>query len=179
MGSHGRWRRPCLQTTPEWTRYCHSSGTPYRGCVTNTRSNTTAARQVWRADSVDGGKTWSKPYRTALPNNNSGLDVCKLPSGTLVLAYNPTTENRFPLQLAVSDDNGATWSVGWNVETEGGDVKEVSVLPFALRVLSSAGGVASPHAARAWARVSPTLETLQDPILLPPWSAFEVVRGRV
>jgi predicted neuraminidase len=81
--------------------------------------------QVWRADSMDGGKTWTKPYRTSLPNNNSGLDVAKLPSGTLVLAYNPTTENRFPLQVAISEDNGATWSVGWNVETEGGDVKEV------------------------------------------------------
>ncbi|KAK3280006.1 hypothetical protein CYMTET_12133, partial [Cymbomonas tetramitiformis] len=54
---------------------------------------------VWRADSEDGGKTWGKVYRTTLPNNNSGLDVARLPSGVLVLAYNPTTEERYPLQL--------------------------------------------------------------------------------
>jgi len=90
-----------------------------------TRSSRGSRAPVWRADSVDGGRTWGKMYRTKLPNNNSGLDVCKLPlSGTLVLAYNPTTEDRFPLQLAISTDNGATWNLGYNVETESGGVKE-------------------------------------------------------
>eukprot|EP00854_Cymbomonas_tetramitiformis_P010305 gene10305-12189_t len=80
---------------------------------------------VWRADSEDGGKTWGKVYRTTLPNNNSGLDVARLPRcGVLVLAYNPTTEERYPLQLAISDDNGATWKHAYNTDTESGIVKE-------------------------------------------------------
>merc|ERR1711904_522139 len=90
------------------------------------RSSRGSHAMVWRADSADGGKTWTKPYQTKLPNNNSGLDVAKMPhSGTLVLAYNPTSDSdeRTPLQLAISDDNGETWKVGWNSDTEKGNVK--------------------------------------------------------
>lgn len=72
--------------------------------------------KVFRSDSTDGGYTWSLAYATGLPNNNSGLDLVKVPSGILVLAYNPT-ENlpnyykgpRTPLILSYSRDNGETW----------------------------------------------------------------------
>lgn len=72
--------------------------------------------KVFRSDSSDGGYSWNLTYATELPNNNSGIDVVKLPSGTLVLAYNPT-ENlpnyykgaRTPLILSYSKDNGETW----------------------------------------------------------------------
>ena len=65
---------------------------------------------VYRADSIDGGRTWGTAYRTKLPNNNSGLDVARLSDGTLVLAFNPTwgdpkvhgKGNRYPLRLAAS-----------------------------------------------------------------------------
>lgn len=69
--------------------------------------------RIFRSDSKDGGKTWCTAYDTGLPNNNSGLDLVKLPDGNLVLAYNPR-ENlpnyykgpRTPLVLAYSKDNG-------------------------------------------------------------------------
>lgn len=64
---------------------------------------------VYRSDSPDGGKTWKKPYRTKLPNNNSGLDCCTDDTGRIWLIYNPIDENwgaRHPLSLAFSDDNG-------------------------------------------------------------------------
>lgn len=71
---------------------------------------------IFRSDSVDGGKTWCTAYATALPNNNSGIDLVKLPNGTLVLAYNATGNlpnyykgPRTPLTLAYSEDNGDTW----------------------------------------------------------------------
>lgn len=72
--------------------------------------------RIFRSDSEDGGKTWSLAYATSLPNNNSGIDLVKLPSGILVLAYNPT-ENlpnyykgpRTPLILSYSEDNAETW----------------------------------------------------------------------
>lgn len=77
--------------------------------------------RIVRADSTDGGRTWTTPYLTDLPNNNSGIDVAKLVPAPgdpgyddggyapLVLAYNPVTEGRTPLVLAVSYDNGHTW----------------------------------------------------------------------
>ncbi len=69
--------------------------------------------QVWRSDSADAGLTWCPAYATALPNNNSGIDVAHLGAGRLVLALNPVSGNwgrRSPLVLITSADNGATWS---------------------------------------------------------------------
>ena len=40
--------------------------------------------------SHDGGKSWSFATKTSLPNNNSAIDMVKLDSGELVLAFNPT-----------------------------------------------------------------------------------------
>jgi predicted neuraminidase len=72
--------------------------------------------RIFRSDSEDGGKTWSLAYSTGLPNNNSGIDLVKLPNGILVLAYNPTENlpnyykgSRTPLILSYSEDNGQTW----------------------------------------------------------------------
>ncbi len=67
---------------------------------------------VYRTDSADGGYTWCPPYRTELPNNNSGIDLDKTDDGRLVLAYTPIAQNwgpRTPLSLAVSRDNGDSW----------------------------------------------------------------------
>jgi predicted neuraminidase len=71
---------------------------------------------IFRSDSTDGGKTWGMAYAFGLPNNNSGIDLVKLPSGALVLAYNPVGNlpnyykgPRTPIALAYSNDNGETW----------------------------------------------------------------------
>lgn len=75
---------------------------------------------IGRSDSDDYGKTWSQLYETSLPNPNSGIDLVKLPDGTLVLAYNPDDKNwgdRAPLTLAVSEDNGKTWPYQLDIET--------------------------------------------------------------
>lgn len=64
---------------------------------------------IYRSDSEDGGRTWRKPYRTRLPNNNSGIDCCTDNAGRLWLIYNPVSVNwgvRHPLSLAVSRDDG-------------------------------------------------------------------------
>lgn len=64
---------------------------------------------IYRSDSFDNGITWSKPSRTRLPNNNSGIDCVKDDSERLWLIYNPVDVNwgvRHPLSLAVSTDNG-------------------------------------------------------------------------
>lgn len=48
---------------------------------------------VYRSDSVDGGETWCEAYPISLPNNNSGISVAQTQDGSLVLAYNPVSDN--------------------------------------------------------------------------------------
>lgn len=77
---------------------------------------------LYRSDSVDGGLTWCKPYRTAMPNNNSGVDCATDKKGRLWLVCNPVRENwgaRTPLSLFVSSDNGETFTE--IVKLEAGD----------------------------------------------------------
>jgi len=78
-----------------------------------TRSTSSA---IFRSDSMDGGRTWCCGYESGLPNNNSGVDIVKLPKGGLVLAWNPNGNHpnyykgsRTPLVLSYSADNGVTW----------------------------------------------------------------------
>jgi len=79
---------------------------------------------IFRSDSEDGGCNWTEAYPTALPNNNSGIDVVRLADGTLALVYNPVGVNwgpRSPLSIAFSRDNGATWSEPYDLEREEGE----------------------------------------------------------
>ena len=63
---------------------------------------------IWRADSADGMR-WGTAYPTALPNNNSGLDLVQVGEGHLILCCNPVEKNwgaRTPLTLCESIDCG-------------------------------------------------------------------------
>ena len=55
-----------------------------------TRSST---GHVLRADSEDGGGTWSELYEIELYNNNSGLDALRLSTGQWVVVHNPVNRN--------------------------------------------------------------------------------------
>lgn len=86
---------------------------------------------VYRSNSQDGGRSWGPAYPTALPNNNSGLDVARLPDGSLLLAYNPVGGNwgqRTPLSLASSADQGETWQTVLNLETGPGEFSYPAVV---------------------------------------------------
>lgn len=68
--------------------------------------------RVFRADSCDNGLTWTDAYATSLPNNNSGIDLCRMGDGTLILCANPIADNwgaRTPITLQYSQDDGQTW----------------------------------------------------------------------
>jgi predicted neuraminidase len=80
--------------------------------------------RIWRADSANAGRDWTAAYATALPNNNSGIDLCRLANGRLILACNPVSGNwsrRSPLSLTGSWDNGLSWSLLADVEDEEGE----------------------------------------------------------
>jgi predicted neuraminidase len=84
----------------------------------------TAGAVIGRADSTDGGRTWSAVTPSGLPNNNSGIDALRLEDGRVLLVYNPVGKNwgeRTPLNLAVSGDNGVTWTDFASFETAPGE----------------------------------------------------------
>ena len=83
---------------------------------------------IWRSDSNDFGKTWCTAYATALPNNNSGLDLTKLSDGTLTLVSNPVTKRRYPLTLAFSKDNGESFGKVLTLEDDIGEFSYPAII---------------------------------------------------
>ncbi|MEA1996372.1 MAG: sialidase family protein [Gemmatimonadota bacterium] len=67
-------------------------------------------RFLWRSESVDNGRTWSKPVRTGIRNPSSAVELLKLDNGHVVLVFNDTQASRSFLYLAVSLDDGRSWS---------------------------------------------------------------------
>ncbi|MFO0804529.1 MAG: sialidase family protein [Gemmataceae bacterium] len=78
-------------------------------------------RKVCRAESKDGGDTFSPAESTELGNPSAGIDVVKLKSGDVFLIYNPSPLLRSPISLAKSSDDGATWKKVTDLETELGE----------------------------------------------------------
>lgn len=91
----------------------------------------TTAAKIGRADSMDGGRTWSPMRLTGMPNNNSGIDLEKLADNRLLLLYNPIGQDwgpRTPLNLAVSSDNGETWRDLVSLETAEGEYSYPAII---------------------------------------------------
>jgi predicted neuraminidase/cyclophilin family peptidyl-prolyl cis-trans isomerase len=80
------------------------------------RSN---AGRIFASRSADEGATWTPPEPTVFPNPNSGIDAVTLCDGRHVLVYNPVTEGRGILAVAVSDDAKA-WRRALTLEEEKG-----------------------------------------------------------
>ena len=77
--------------------------------------------KIYRSDSTNYGRTWCKAYPTSLPNNNSGIDLVKVPDGqfsSFTTMSRTTRQKRNPLTLAVSTDNGDTWENIMDLETD-------------------------------------------------------------
>jgi predicted neuraminidase len=102
------------------------------------------ARKVSFVRSEDAGRTWSPPLALDLPNPDSGLDAIRLMDGRLILAFNDSPTGRENLRLALSDDEGQTWTrIATVAEAPGADFS----YPFLLQ--SSDGDV---HVVYAWKR---------------------------
>ncbi len=76
---------------------------------------------VWQSVSGDGGRTWDAPTRAPLPNPNARLDLTRLASGRLAVAFNDSPDQRTPLTLALSEDDGASWPLRFDVESDAGE----------------------------------------------------------
>ena len=90
--------------------------TSERGVIALLRSD---AGRVYQSRSADGGGTWTPPEPTVFPNPNAGIDAVTLRDGRHVLVYNPVTEGRGILAVAVSGE-GSGWRRILTLEEEKG-----------------------------------------------------------
>lgn len=70
------------------------------------------ADHIYRSRSADGGKTWSPPVATALPNNNASIQAIALADGRIAMVFNDSgrtaaTQQRASLYDEIEDDAGA------------------------------------------------------------------------
>lgn len=72
--------------------------------------NDNSVKRVELARTEDGGETWSTPQALALPNPHAGIDAARLSDGRLLLVFNDSTTGRENLKLALSTDEGQTWT---------------------------------------------------------------------
>ena len=64
---------------------------------------------IVRAESTDGGWTWSEGRDSSFPNPNAAVDFLKLASGKLLLVFNDSMSSRTPLVAALSSDGDRTY----------------------------------------------------------------------
>jgi predicted neuraminidase len=118
---------PSLFEVPESTGRVHGSIVPSAdGSQLLQFFRSRLADRVYLARSTPDGENWSAPEPIPLPNNNSSIQALRLSSGRLALIYNrfcfepdpdqpqawgeanwPRT--RWPLAIALSDDDGTSW----------------------------------------------------------------------
>ncbi|MGR6980163.1 exo-alpha-sialidase [Testudinibacter sp. P27/CKL/0425] len=71
------------------------------------------ADYIYKSISSDGGNSWSSPIATALPNNNSSIQVTTLKNGDLALVFNNSSalnalERRTSLYDEIEDEDETT-----------------------------------------------------------------------
>jgi hypothetical protein len=78
-------------------------------------------RKMLESTSTDGGLTWTPATNGYLPNPAGGFHMMRLASGNVAIVYNhaPSPGNdqkwRNPLSVALSEDDGKTWSYRRNL----------------------------------------------------------------
>ena len=83
---------------------------------------------IYTATSTDKGCSFSNATPTTLPNPNSAIDAIKLLDGRVLLVYNHSKKKRFPINIAISDDDGKTWKMKLSLENKRGEYSYPSVI---------------------------------------------------
>jgi predicted neuraminidase len=79
-------------------------------------------RMAWQAISEDFGRTWKKHKLSNVKNPGFAIEMIKLKSGNVVLAFNDSRKDRSSLSLALSYDEGRTWPHVRKIEDKSGSV---------------------------------------------------------
>lgn len=75
----------------------------------------TSRKFFWESFSTDGGLTWGEARTTRIDSSHSPAHVIRLSDGRLAMAWNPSAHQRRQLHLALSDNDGHTWTPSLNV----------------------------------------------------------------
>lgn len=86
----------------------------------------TSRKFFWESHSKDGGLTWSEAKPTHIDSSHAPAHVIRLSDGRLAMAWNPAAHQRRQLHIALSDNDGHTWSPSLNV------VRGSTTYPFIL-----------------------------------------------
>ncbi len=78
------------------------------------RTRESGVFEIW---SADNGLSWGEMKPTMLPNPSAGVDAVTLADGRHLLVYNHSSEQRSPLNLAVSN-NGIDWMAALELEND-------------------------------------------------------------
>jgi sialidase-1 len=79
----------------------------------------TKTGRPWQSYSEDGGVTWSNPVPMRVASPNSPQSIKRIPSTRdLLMIWNSSATNRFPLTAAISRDNGHTWTNVRNLDDD-------------------------------------------------------------
>lgn len=82
-----------------------------------------------RAESFDGGNTWTEAKRTKFKNPNAAICFIQLRNGHLLLVYNDNMNERTPLTIAISTDNDKTYPYIKNI----GEGDNTFAYPYAIQ----------------------------------------------
>lgn len=88
------------------------------------RSRQDVITEAW---SMDGAQSWMPMKASMLPNPSAGIDAIKLDHGQFLLIYNPTTDGREQLGLAVSSD-GKSWELVKLLENAEGEYSYPAII---------------------------------------------------
>jgi sialidase-1 len=79
----------------------------------------TDKKKIFRSYSRDRGETWSTPEPMALDSPRSPQSIKRIPpTGDLLIIWNNSPDQRFPLTAAISKDDGATWQYIRNLDQD-------------------------------------------------------------
>ena len=74
--------------------------------------------RIKRMVSDDNGYTWTASRMTSLPNSGTSVDQVRLLDGHVVVAFNNSPTDRFPLSAALSLDGGETFTAIRDINDE-------------------------------------------------------------
>lgn len=78
------------------------------------------ARRLVEQRTNDGGRSWSGPTPTPLPNPDASVAAVRLSNGALLLALNHSAANREDLSLAIHDPSSDEWRIVATLDREPG-----------------------------------------------------------
>jgi lysophospholipase L1-like esterase len=75
----------------------------------------TTRKFFWESFSTDGGKTWSEAKATTIDSSSAPGHLTRLADDRIALVWNRAEKGRSELHLALSADEGKTWTPSMNV----------------------------------------------------------------